>query len=159
MTKKQTATAIIFTVSIFTFLLDRGLKLFIDKILMQGESIFLENNLFSFTKVYNTGAAFGILQHQTIFLAIFSLLVILSIGFYALKNNQKLNTLQATSIGMIIGGTAGNMYDRLILGYVIDFIKPELINFPVFNIADMCINIGVFLILVQIIFQKENQPE
>ncbi len=74
-----------------------------------------------------------------------------------LKNHEKLNTLQTLAIAMILGGTAGNFFDRLFYGYVVDFIKLNFIDFPVFNMADLFINIGVILIFTALFSAKQTK--
>ncbi len=145
---------IIFSLASITFLIDRILKNFILDMPVSKENIIFDSSIIDITKVYNSGAAFGILQGYSKFLLIFSVFVILFLVFYIFKNHKTFNKLQISGIGLLLGGTAGNFYDRALYGYVIDFIKPNFINFPVFNLADIFINIGVLLILIEILLFK-----
>lgn len=95
----------------------------------------------------NTGAAWSIFEGGGISLIIGSFLAIILINIYAVfeKNNSK---LLYVSLGLILGGAWGNLFDRLVFGYVRDFIKFEFMTFPVFNVADMALTIGVVLLLI-----------
>jgi signal peptidase II len=127
---------------ILVFLLDRVSKLLILK------GMPFSGKLVSFVMVHNAGAAFGILQGQRFFLVVFSVFAILFICYYVFTRHAMLNIGQILGLAMICGGTAGNLFDRVGYGYVIDFIKLNFVDFPVFNVADMFINIGVALVLI-----------
>lgn len=102
-----------------------------------------------FTYVRNTGAAFGILKdHRWVFLIV-STVAIIAMTVYLWKN-RKGSKLLCVALSFIIGGGIGNMIDRTLLGYVIDFIDFRLINFAVFNIADsfVCVGVGLFAFVV-----------
>ena len=100
--------------------------------------------LFNFKYVRNYGAAFNILAGSRIFLSSVSLLISTTLFYLILVDKIKTN-LELYSYSFILGGTLGNGIDRIVNGYVIDFINLTFINFPVFNIADISINIGFFL--------------
>lgn len=103
---------------------------------------------FYFTAVKNTGAAFGILQNNTLALGILSLLVSAFLILFLARNHKKLNRVSHFALVLILSGAIGNMIDRLYLGYVRDFIHfniPQL-NFAVFNVADSCVVVGAFLL-------------
>ena len=105
--------------------------------------------LFRLEFVKNFGAAFNILSGSRILLSLIS--VIFSILFiYLIIRKKTSNYYDLVSYSFLLGGTIGNGIDRLLNGYVIDFIKLNVINFPVFNIADISINIGLIIILFRI---------
>jgi signal peptidase II len=112
-----------------------------------GQSI-PEGGFFHFTYVQNTGAAFSILREHTFLLSIFSIIgvvLLLFITFYLADRIDFLKTTPAKlSLGLIMGGTVGNLIDRLSYGYVIDFIDFDF--FATFNIADSAITVGVLLL-------------
>ena len=121
-----------------------------------GESFPLIPDVFHFTYVQNRGAAFGILKDQRwVFLIISTLAII--VMFVMLWKSRKDSKLLCIAISMIIGGGIGNMIDRCILGYVIDFLDFTLINFAVFNVADsfVCIGVGLFILELIIELKKE----
>lgn len=106
----------------------------------------------SFTYVRNTGAAFSSFQGmQWLFVLIF-LVFTVGIVWEFSKKKMPFTTLERWFIVLIYAGGLGNMIDRLRLGYVVDMIKTEFMNFPVFNVADCCITCGCFLLLGHLIF-------
>lgn len=102
---------------------------------------------FKFEYAQNTGAAWSMFSGSTIALAIVSVVAIILLSVYAVfaKTNS---FLFYVSLGLIIGGAGGNLFDRIVFGYVRDFIKLEFVNFPIFNIADSFLTIGIILLCV-----------
>jgi len=100
----------------------------------------------SFPYTTNTGAAFGILQGQQLLLIVISFLVICFLLYY--RKDYPL------ALGFLLGGTIGNLIDRLLLGYVIDFIDVGF--WPIFNIADSFNTIGVGLLLL-VFFREQSK--
>lgn len=114
--------------------------------------IIIENFL-QLDYVENSGAAFGILQDRKIFFVIITTLVIIAITITLFKYSYKFNNLMIAGLLMILGGTIGNFIDRIRLSYVIDFLSVKFgrnYSFPVFNVADMFIVIGTFLIMLMV---------
>ena len=110
--------------------------------------------LFRLDFVKNYGAAFNIFSGSRIFLSIISIIFAI-IFIYLILTKNYVNSIRLYSYSFILGGTIGNGLDRIIKGFVIDFINLNLINFPVFNIADISINIGFTLIIFSI-FRKNR---
>ncbi len=108
----------------------------------------LGKNLFFFTVdfIKNYGAAFNIFSGSRLLLSTVSVLFSFLLIYIILKNNI-FKTIDIFSYSLILGGTLGNGIDRILKGYVVDFINLNFINFPVFNIADASINIGFLLLL------------
>lgn len=133
--------------SIF-FIIDLISKQIITHTLDIYESITLIPNFFKFTHVNNLGAAWSILENQRILLLIITLIVLFFINKYI--NKEDLNNFESFCYGMIIGGIVGNLFDRLIYGYVIDFLDFNIFgyNYPVFNLADSFIVIGIILLII-----------
>ena len=102
--------------------------------------------LFTVDYIENYGAAFNIFNGSRILLSTISLFFSLVLIYFIFKNNIN-KTIDLYSYSFILGGTMGNGLDRIFKGYVVDFINLNFINFAVFNIADVSINIGFFLIL------------
>lgn len=116
-----------------------------------GDTIPLWNSVFHFTYVQNTGAAFSIFTDGVHWLRWLSLLV--SLGLMALAwFGDRLTIWEQLGYGFILSGAMGNGVDRFLFGLVVDFLDFRLINFPVFNIADVCINIGIACLLLNIVF-------
>ena len=109
--------------------------------------------LFSIDYVKNYGAAFNILSGNRMFLSTVSSLITLYL-IYLILNKNDANNLDLLSYSFVLGGSIGNGIDRITKGYVIDFINLNYINFPVFNIADISINIGLIFIIYRLIKNK-----
>lgn len=112
-----------------------------------GDTVPLWSGVFHFTYVINTGAAFSVFTGQVDILRWVSLIVSLLLIIFVVYT-PKLDLLEQLGYGFILSGAIGNGIDRFLFGYVVDFFDFRLINFPVFNIADVAINIGVFLLLI-----------
>jgi len=110
--------------------------------------------LFRLDFVKNYGAAFNIFSGSRIFLSLISILFSIFLTYLIFRKNT-LNSFELYSYSFILGGTIGNGIDRIYKGFVVDFINLNIINFPVFNIADISINIG-FIFLLYNIFKKNR---
>ena len=117
------------------------------------------NDLIFFTIDYleNDGAAFNIFSGSRILLSLVSITISFVLIYIILKNNIN-KTIELLSYSFILGGTMGNGLDRILKGYVVDFINLNFINFAVFNIADVSINIGFILILYNF-FKLRNKHD
>ena len=113
-----------------------------------------ENPILDLTYILNSGAAFSIFENSKIFLIMFALVAIILILFYAIKNIDKFSTFSGFWAAMLIAGIGCNLYERIAFGYVRDFFKLNFIDFPVFNISDVFINIGVLAIILIIVKNK-----
>ena len=109
--------------------------------------------LFRLDLVKNYGAAFNLLSGSRIFLSFISIFIAL-LFLYLILRKVGSNLIDLYSYSFILGGTIGNGIDRIYKGFVIDFINLNLIDFPVFNIADISINIG-FILLIYSIFNNK----
>lgn len=103
----------------------------------------------------NTGAAFSIMQNSTTFLIILSIIALLGIFYYTIKNISDLKMKEILFISFLTSGIFGNLCERVYFGYVRDFFDLTFINFPIFNISDIYINIGVLGIIVIILLTKK----
>ena len=124
------------------------------------ESFPVWQDVFHFTYVKNTGMAFGMLKdHRWVFM-VFSTIAIIALIIYLFRFRPESRWMQI-SMAMIIGGGIGNMIDRILLGYVIDFIDVTLINFAVFNVADsfVCVGAGIMIVCLIIDLIKEIKLE
>ena len=128
-------------VCLFIILIDRVTKIFILK-LDEGMSIPIIENVFHITFIYNTGAGFGTFQNAAFFLTIFSIVILIGAIYYFFKTKNRLLRIM---ISVLIAGIVGNLTDRLLYGKVIDFI--DLRIWPIFNIADMAITLGILSII------------
>lgn len=131
---------------------DQLSKLGIRSNLSRGESLF-ELGFFRLTRVHNTGAAFGLFQDQSFLLTIIALVGVVALLFYALFFHRKPpffdGRLGKLAFGLVLGGTVGNLIDRISLGYVTDFIVVGI--WPAFNIADSAIVTGIIILAYSLI--------
>ena len=104
--------------------------------------------------VQNTGAAFSSFQHSTLFLIIISILVMLILLYELFKDKNKYSLPIHFASAMLTAGILCNTYERITLGYVRDFISLKFIDFPVFNISDIFINLAVLVIMILVITKK-----
>ena len=122
---------------------------------------FIENpykgTLVNFTYLENRGAAFGILQDSRLFFIILTLVIVAVLVYYFVKNYKTNHKILNIALAMIISGAIGNFYDRLLQGYVVDFIEFAFVKFPVFNIADIFVTLGSFLMIIYLIFFEESE--
>ncbi len=140
-------------IGLLVILADQFSKTWIRANLARGQSI-LDTGFFQLIHIQNTGAAFGIFQNHTLALIIVDFIgiaVILYLVFVLSRRWSFFDSMLVMSaIGMVIGGTIGNLIDRIRLGYVTDFINFKV--WPVFNIADAATTVGVIIIAYCIIF-------
>lgn len=132
------------------FFLDQLIKFFVHRYMYSGESVPVIRNFFHLTYVQNYGAAFGLLSgwRATLLLVGFAAIVLI----IYINNHVKKRDFLHFPLAIILGGSLGNIFDRLFRSYVIDYIDFRF--WPVFNLADIMINVGFFLALVQIIRSK-----
>tara|TARA_B100000963_G_C22511176_1_gene618432 strand:+ start:321 stop:776 length:456 start_codon:yes stop_codon:yes gene_type:complete len=109
--------------------------------------------IFTIELVHNYGAAFNILSGSNVFLSFISIISTIILFYFIFVSQIKF--ISKYSLSFILAGTIGNGIDRVLYGYVIDFIKIKFIDFPVFNIADIVINIGVLLMIINYFKHKK----
>ena len=110
--------------------------------------------MFDLIYVKNTVAAFSILEDYSAFLIIFSIIALLTVVCYMLRNIDKFSVFASFWAAMLVAGIGCNLYERIAFGYVRDFFKLKFIDFPVFNISDIFINISVLALIFIIIKNK-----
>jgi len=137
--------------------LDQIAKALVDRLMELHESRPIVDGLLSLTYVRNRGAAFGILSeadlpYQSALFSVVSLLALGAIALYALRLPST-DRLAQTALALVMGGALGNLIDRSLHGYVIDFMDFywKSHHWPAFNVADSCISIGVCLLLLDIL--------
>ncbi|MGM9881339.1 MAG: signal peptidase II [Bacilli bacterium] len=139
----------IIILSIVLTIIDQLSKFIVIKALNVNHSIEVIKNFFYLTYTHNKGAAFSILTGKRIFLVIIAIIIIAAIIYY-LKKNTPNNSLSKIAFSLVIGGSLGNLIDRILRGYVIDFIDVKIFgyDFPIFNLADTFITIGIFILIL-----------
>lgn len=115
-------------------------------------------SFFSISYVENTGGAWGILGNTTWILTLLSVLVVILLNQYLLKR-EKYTKLETISYGLFMGGLLGNLVDRMIYGHVIDYLDFTIFSYsyPVFNLADIALVIGVFLLVIEMVRRDRNE--
>lgn len=139
---------IIIILSLMFLVIDEISKLLVVKFLVPGDIVTVIDGFFYIVYTNNTGAAFSILLGKRIFLIVVALIIIGFLFFY-IKKNSVSKKIDVIAFSFIIGGSLGNLFDRIVRGYVVDFLSIRFgnYNFPIFNIADTLIVVGVFLLL------------
>lgn len=137
----------ILSLSFIIVIIDQLIKMIILNHVDLNETINIIDNFFAITNVKNIGAAFSILSGNRLFLILISFLALIIIYYYLLKN-KNLKKIEIVTYFLLIGGIIGNLVDRIVYGYVIDYLEFNLFNynFPIFNFADICIVIGCLLL-------------
>ncbi len=138
----------VFACGVSVLVLDQITKLLIETFVKPNGVIAVIENFFSLTCVYNTGAAFSILEGRVWFLAAFSIVVFIML--LKMSKDYEMNKRNILAFGLLMGGVFGNLSDRLFLGMVRDFLKFRIFgyDFPIFNVADMCIVVGIGLLII-----------
>lgn len=125
-------------------ILDQISKFYISSALSLGQSIPVVRGIFHISLVYNTGCAFGLLKNQKIFFILLSAAAVFYIIRDLFFNCRRYSLSRRVALGLILGGAAGNLLDRLRLGYIIDFLDFRV--WPVFNAADSAITVGIIVL-------------
>lgn len=102
----------------------------------------------------NTGAAFSLFNGRTGWLAVVSVVAAAGIGIYMLR--ARLRGLAGIGLALLLGGTLGNLIDRLTRGYVVDFLRFEFVDFPVFNVADVALTMGAALLVFSVLYRPRG---
>lgn len=148
-----------YVIAVFVILLDQITKWFIVSKMQIGESITIIDQILYITSHRNRGAAWGILQGQMWLFYVITLIVIVALVLYIQKAKSK--RLMGVSLALMLGGAIGNFIDRIIRKEVVDFIHTYIFdyNFPVFNIADSSLVIGVALLMIQMLRDERETKE
>ena len=148
--------------SILVFLilvaLDQWTKALAVQVLKNQEPYVIWDGVFEFHYFENTGAAWGMLQNQQIFFYILTVVffVVVLYEIYRLKGNPRY-TIFVYTLSVILAGAIGNFIDRLRLNYVIDFFYFSLIDFPIFNVADIYVTVAAFVMIILGMFYYKDE--
>ncbi len=156
--------------TLLVIVLDLGSKALISHYFSLYETLAVIPGWFNLTLAHNSGAAFSFLANesgwQRWFFASIALLVSIIIFFW-IKRLQAHERWMAIALALILGGALGNLWDRLTLGYVVDFLdfyyqsdpRTKAMHWPAFNIADSAISIGAVMLIIDALFKKESKPK
>jgi len=139
--------------ALVVFLADRSIKYIITSQMAPGRSISIIKAFLNITYVRNTGVAFGLFPGKRLFLVLIGLAICAIVIYFNSKTSRE-NMLLKLCLTIILGGSLGNLFDRIFFGYVIDYLDFRV--FPVFNLADIAINLGVFLIIMDFVFKRDK---
>lgn len=134
-------------------LADQAIKFAVHRQMFFGQSFYLFGKIVKLTYVRNTGAAFSLFTGLSPYLIVISIIIICAVIYFHYRVPLTDRLIQ-TGLAFILGGSAGNLIDRLFRGYVVDYI--DLSFWPVFNFADTMINLGVFLIIIKLFSKGEK---
>ncbi|GIN91442.1 lipoprotein signal peptidase [Siminovitchia terrae] len=148
-----------YLIALFVLVLDQITKWTVVRNMEIGESIKIIDNFFHLTSHRNKGAAWGMLEGQMWLFYIITLVVAAGIIYY-MQTQAKGKPLFQVSLAFILGGAVGNFIDRLFRKEVVDFLDTYIFgyNFPIFNIADSALTIGVILLFIQV-FKEERKEK
>lgn len=146
-----------YLLSFIIVLIDQVSKYLTQAYVDLGQQIEWIPGLLSVTHIHNTGAAWSILEGQMWFFYIVTVIVVVMIIYY--MQQMKDEPLLKTGLAFILGGALGNFIDRILHQYVIDMIQLDFIDFPIFNLADTALTIGVILLFIQYIFLDRQEKE
>nr|WP_049632379.1 signal peptidase II [Cellvibrio sp. pealriver] len=152
-----------YVVALVIVALDQASKHAIEAAFEYGETLVF-TSFFNFTLAYNTGAAFSFLADaggwQRWFFAVIALVASVLLSVWIARCVQQ-KPREAFALAFILGGAIGNLYDRIVLGHVVDFIVVHYQDnyWPAFNLADSAISLGAVVLIIDMLFSKENSKE
>lgn len=129
------------------FVADQLSKAWIQRTLFYEQSKPILGNAFALTLTHNTGGAWGMLPNGNLLFIVFATLAVGALVF-AYHRWQRVDLLVGAAFALALGGALGNLLDRLRLNYVVDFFDARIIHWPVFNIANSAISLGIVLLLI-----------
>lgn len=145
-----------FFIAIIVIIFDQFIKYLTITHLDLGQSAPGVSGVFDFFYLRNEGASLGMFSGRV---NMFIIITIIAVGYlvYLIIKNRDHHILTRVAYGLTLGGAVGNFIDRVRLGYVVDMFRLEFINFPIFNVADVGLTIGVILLIIVIMFIKNSE--
>jgi len=148
-------------IAVFAFLADYASKKFISRTVeLNTEKISVLGNFFEITHIRNRGAAFGMLQEQRLFFILITIVVVSGLPWHLSRSYRSAGSILLLSgLATILGGALGNFLDRALYGEVVDFLQFNFgsYTFPIFNIADTAITVGVGLIILDALLTMKQE--
>ena len=142
-------------IAVVLIAIDQIVKNWAEEVLTKGEIAVIEDVLY-FKYAENTGVAFSMFSdNRWMLIGVTSVMLIVVLAFFL--SGKVTDKLEQFSLALILAGGVGNLIDRISLGYVIDFIDVRIINFAIFNIADICICVGAFLLCVAVYISDKKE--
>lgn len=145
-------------IALCVIMADHAAKWLVSTYMNIGQEIPLIPGVLGLASIRNRGAAFGILQGQTLFFIIATTVVLIGIMLYLPKARRE-STILAYGLALILGGALGNFIDRVLKGEVVDMIQVHFFNFPIFNVADSFLCIGVILVIIDSLKESRHKDK
>jgi len=142
--------------SILFVIVDQVVKMWIVNNFSLHDGMELIKGLVSILYVRNTGAAWGMFEGKMVFFYLITAVAVGTLLYLMFKEKGK-SKLLLSAYSLILAGAVGNFIDRIRLGYVVDMFKFEFIDFPIFNVADICLTIGVIFLFYYVIFKEQSK--
>ena len=142
--------------SILFVIVDQVVKIWIVNNFSLHEGMEFMKGIVSILYVRNTGAAWGMFEGKMFFFYLITAVAVGTLLYLMFKEKGK-SKLLLTAYSLILAGAVGNFIDRIRLGYVVDMFKFEFIDFPIFNVADICLTIGVIFLFYYVIFKEQSK--
>ncbi|MBO8136549.1 MAG: signal peptidase II [Desulfotomaculum sp.] len=142
------------TAALLVLIIDLAAKYLVQSTMELHQSIPVIKNIFHITYILNPGAAFGILAYKTAFFITVTAVLMLGLAVFY-KRIMRETILVQVALGMVAGGAAGNLIDRIRYGKVVDFLDFQI--WPVFNLADTAIVIGVGVLVLEVVRRPERE--
>ena len=155
---QRAALALFGVTAAVTLLLDRSTKALVRELMRPSQSVEILGDFLQLTRVENAGAAFGMLQGRQLFLAVVGSFVIVAVVVYMWRAKPR-QPWVLFALGLVAGGSIGNLVDRVTTGVVVDFV--EVSFWPVFNVADSAVVVGTIILVVYVLFShpaSEAEP-
>ncbi len=159
MNTKKRNSCILYAVGVLLLLLvDQFTKYLASTYLKNGSDVILIKDIFQLHYLENRGAAFGMLQGQKLWFVIITviMLTLMVLVYFRTPVEKKYGWIRFI-LALLTAGAIGNLIDRLRLNYVVDFFYFELINFPVFNVADIYVTVGMALLIILVFFYYKDE--
>ncbi len=149
-----------YVLALFVIVCDQLTKWLIVQKMQYGESIEVIKNIFYITSHRNRGAAWGILQGQMWFFYVITVAVVIGLIYY-IQKMAKQSVLIGVSLALMLGGAIGNFIDRVFRQEVVDFVHTYIFSysFPIFNVADASLTIGVVLLIIYMLIEEKLSKE
>lgn len=144
------------------FVIDRASKIYFDSSYSPGQIAVRFGDVLQFSLVHNKGVAWGAFSGALSPIILFTALLCLALLGYAWWRSPRAGVFEVVSCALVFAGGIGNLYDRIVYGYVVDFISPRFIDFPTFNVADIGVTCGVVclaLVWVALISRDEHSDD
>ncbi|MGF3072294.1 signal peptidase II [Facklamia sp. P12945] len=144
-----------FIITAIIVILDQALKIWTQNHLTLNQTLEIIPDFFQLNYIHNTGAGWGLFAGQRFFLIGVTFLVIFYLVYLIWKNRYH-SPWTKLAYALLLGGAVGNLIDRLVRGYVVDMLQIRLFDFPIFNLADVALTLGVILLIIMVIWTEEG---